>query len=284
MIEAYAFFAAFTVQILVLSVLQPTWLARYVRAKADVQLPDWSPTSRERFLGLYRAANAGIAALGLVLLGWLFSHMRNPDWNVVPVVLLLAFYAAVQMAPLVLISSIAAWYKKTAPMRSPPEAKRTASLQRRGLFDIVSPFIVFLAALAYVLFVGFIIYIQRRPIYIQQHPVPGFFGYSLLGDVTLVYALNAFLLYWLVYRRKGWPLETPAYRMRAVEVQVKIIIYSSFAIVAFVSLMAALVLLHLLRWAPFAMSVFLVIAMLFTSMVMFALRRQAEADRLGPAS
>jgi hypothetical protein len=72
--------------------------------------------------------------------------------------------------------------------------------------------------------------------------------------------------------------------MRAVEVQVKIIIYSSFAIVAFVSLMAALVLLHLLRWAPFAMSVFLVIAMLFTSMVMFALRRQAEADRLGPAS
>ncbi len=130
----------------------------------------------------------------------------------------------------------------------------------------------------------FIIYIERRPIYIQHHPVPGFFGYSLLSSVTLVYVLNAFLVYGLVYRRKKWPLETPAYRMRAVEVQVKIAIYSSFAIVVFVSLTAALVLLHMLRWMPFALSVFLVVTILSMSMVMFALRRQAEADRLGPVS
>ena len=34
MIEAYAFLAAFTVQILVVSVLQPAWLIRHVRTTA----------------------------------------------------------------------------------------------------------------------------------------------------------------------------------------------------------------------------------------------------------
>jgi pyridoxal/pyridoxine/pyridoxamine kinase len=72
--------------------------------------------------------------------------------------------------------------------------------------------------------------------------------------------------------------------MRAVEAQVKIVIYSSFAVVGFVSLTAALVMLHLLRWMPFTLSVYVVTVMFFTSTAMFALQRQAEADRLGPAS
>ena len=274
MIEAYAFFAAFAVQILVVSVLHPVWLTRYVRAKAEAQFPDWDGKSRERLLSLYRVVNAGIAVLGVVLLGWLFDHMRSPDWDIVAVSRLLAGYGAAQMLPFVVASLIGAWIKRKALLRSPPQAKRTASLQRRGLFDIVSPVTVFLAVLAYVLFAAFIVSIQ-------QHPLPGFPGYRLLGIITLVYALNAFVVYWLLYRRKRWPLETPAYRMQAVEVQVKIIFYVSIAVVVFYSLIATLVLLHLVRWAPFAVSVYMVIVMLFTSMMLFALRRQAEADRLG---
>ena len=77
MIEAYAFLAAFTVQILVLSVLHPAWFTRDARAKGEAQLPGWDRKSRERFLSVYRAVNAGIAVLGLVLLGWLFSLMRS---------------------------------------------------------------------------------------------------------------------------------------------------------------------------------------------------------------
>ena len=53
------------------------------------------------------------------------------------------------------------------PKRSLPEGKRKAILQRRGLFDFVSPFIVFLAVLSYFLFAAFVIYIR-------QHPFPGF--------------------------------------------------------------------------------------------------------------
>jgi MFS family permease len=275
MIEAYAFLAAFTVQILVVSVLHPAWLTRYARAKAEAQLPGWDRNSRERFLTLYRAANAGMAVLGLALLGWLFNHIRSPDWDVGSVRHLLAGYVVVQILPFFLLSLIGAWVKRKALTRSPPEVKRTASLQRRGLFDFVSPFPVFLAVVGYLLFAAFVIYIQ-------QHPFPGFSGYRLLRTVTLVYALDALVAYWLLYRRKRWPLETSAYRMHTIGVQVKIAVYSSIAFIVFISLNVTLTLLHLQRWVPFATSVYLVIIMLICSML-FALRRQAEADRLGPS-
>ncbi len=276
MIEAYAFLAAFAVQILVVSLLQPVWFTRYARAKAEAQFPGWDRKIRERFLVAYRAVNLGIAVLGLVLLGWLFNHMRSASWDIVSAMRLFAGYTMAQMLPLIVVSLIGAWIKKKVLTNAPPQAKRTASLQRRGIFDIVSPFTVFLAVMGYVLFAAFVIHIQ-------QHNVAGLPGYLLLGVITLVYALNAFAVYWLLYRRKKWPLETRAYRMQAVEVQVKIVFYVSIAVVVFYSQIATLVLLHLVRWAPFAVSVYIVIVMLFTSMGLFALRRQADADRLGPS-
>jgi len=276
MIETYAFLAAFTGQILVVSVLHPAWLTRYARAKAEAQLPGWDRKSRERFLTLYRAVNAGIAVLGLVLLGRLFGDLRSRDWDVGQVTHLLAGYVVVQALPFVLVSLIAAWLKRKALTRSPPEVKRTASLQRRGLFDFVSPSTVLVAVVGYFLFAAFVVYIQ-------QHPLPGFFGYRLLCIVTLVYAVNAFQAYWLLYRRKRWPLETSAYRMHAVGLQVKIVLYTTIAFVVFVSLNVTLQLLDMQRWVPFALSIYFVLIMLFTSMMLFALRRQAEADQLGPS-
>lgn len=279
MIQADAFFAAFAVQILVVSVLHPVWFTQYARAKAAAQLPGWNSRSIERFLGLYRVVNAGIAVLGLVLLGWLFNHTQSPDWHIVPVVRLVCGYYFVQLLPFLFVSLLVQWIKRKALLRAPPPAKRTASLQRHGLFDIVSPFAVFLAVAGYVLFAAFMIGIQ-------QHPVAGFSGYSLLRVLTLVFALNAIGVYWMLYRRKRWPLETQAYRMQAVAVQVKIIVYASIAATVFFSLIATLRLLHLVRWAPLAVSVLAVVSMLLASMELFVLRRQAEEDRQGssPAS
>jgi len=274
MIEAYAFLAAFAVQILVVSVLHPAALTKYARAKAEAQLPGSDRDSRERFLNLFRAVNLGIAVLGLALLGWLFNHMRGSGWDVGPVTRLLGAYGVLQLLPFVAIASIGGWIKKRALTRSAPEVRRTASLQRRGLFDFVSPWVVFLAIVGYFLFAALVIHVQ-------DHPFPGFSGYRLLGTVTLVYALNAFLAYWLLYRRKRWPLETGAYRMQAVAVQVRIAFYTSIAVVVFLSLIVALRLLDLQRWVPCAMSVYFVIIMLLVSMMFFALRRQAQADRLG---
>jgi len=276
MIEAYAFLAAFSMQILVVSMLHPVWFTKFARAKGEAQLPGWDRNFRERFLNLYRAVNIGITVFGLVLLGWLFNHMRSPDWDVGPVTLLLRGYIVVQVLPFVIVSLIGAWVKKNALKRSPPEVKRTVRLQRRGLFDFVSPLTVFLAVVGYFLFAAFVIYIQ-------QHPFPGFSGYRLLRAVTLIYAVNAFGVYWVLYRRKRWPLETSAYRMHAVGVQIKIVFYTSIAVIVFLSLNVTLLLLDMQRWVPFALSVYFVLIMLFTSVMLFALRRQAEADRLGPS-
>ena len=204
MIEAYAFLAAFTVQILVMSVLLPAWFIRYVRVQATrfpaERLAQLYPgvdlgRAQERFLTQYRALTTGIAVLGLLLLGWLFSYMRRPDWDDGPVeVLVTVYFLAAQMLPLALLVWVGVRFNKEHK-RSLPEGKRTAILQRRGLFDFVSPFIVFLAVLSYFLFAAFVIYIQ-------QHPFPGFAGLINLGAVTLVYALNAFVVYRMLYGKK----------------------------------------------------------------------------------
>src|SRR5687767_8453936 len=101
MIEAYAFLAVFTLQILAISVLIPSWFIRYVRVQAArlsaERLALLYPgvdigQAQERFLKQYRALTTGIAVLGLLLLGWLFSYMRRPDWDDGPVELLVCVY------------------------------------------------------------------------------------------------------------------------------------------------------------------------------------------------
>ncbi|HEY9460424.1 MAG TPA: hypothetical protein VIR04_06465 [Paralcaligenes sp.] len=273
MIAAYAFFMTFAAQILVVSVLHPIWVINYARVKAEAQLPDFDRDSRDRFFRQYRAINILIAGLGLALLGWMLSQAKGPDWNLQLAVRLLSNFVMAQLAPFCLLSVIAAWVKRKALMNSPPIAKRTATLKRYGLFQIVAPATVALALIAYILFVGAVIYIRHQSI-------PGFTGYTSLSGITAIYLLNAMSIYWLLYRRKRWPLETSGYRMEAIAEQVKLSFYVGFVAVAFLSLRVVLNLLHLQPWMPFATSVYVVAVMSVSSFMLFALRRQADMDRL----
>ena len=121
---------------------------------------------------------------------------------------------------------------------------------------------------------------------IRQHPAAGFLGYGLLLEATLVFALNTSIVYWLLYRRRKLPLETGAYYRLDIEVAVRVVVYADIALVAFLSLSAALRLLHLLRWIPLATSLFAVIAVLSAAVMLLVMRRKADADRLvsSPAS
>jgi hypothetical protein len=275
MIEAYAFLAAFSVQILVVSVLQPLWFAKYIRAKAAVQILGLNDETRERLLTLFRVANLGIAAFGLVLMVWVFNHMRDPGWDFGLMGLLPRHIILIQISPIVLVALVLNWGKKRALALAPPETKRTASLRRRGLFDIVSPFTVFLAILVYLLFDALVIFVQ-------PHGTAGIQEYTPLIGGTLLYALNGFLVYWTMYRRKKWPLETPAYRLQAVEWSVKLLFHVSIAVMVFLAIVITLRTFDLMRWMPFAMSVYFVTVMLLTAVQMTMLRRQAEADRSSP--
>ncbi|WP_129646695.1 hypothetical protein [Peristeroidobacter agariperforans] len=279
MIEAYAFFAVFVIQILAMSGLYPAWFIRYMRRQAasipTERLAQLYPgtdvgLAQKRFVTRYRAVNIGIAALGLLLLGWLFKYMQQPDWDDGPVEALVGGYFLVQALPLgFIVWSVIRFNSVHKPAML--ESKRKAVLQRRGLFDFVSPFVVCLAVLSYFLFVAFVIYILR-------HPFSGFAGLVTIGAITLVYLLEGAVVYAVLYGKKPNPFETHAGRLRTMGLVVKSSVYSCIACVAFVSLNFTLVLLDLQRWEPFALSVFFVVTALLSVMGMMAPPRSPEDD------
>jgi MFS family permease len=280
MIEAYVFLAMFAVQTLAMSALYPTWFIRYWRRQAAIMPPEHVAQlypgvdlslARERFLARYRTLNACIAVLGLLLLGWLFSYLRRPDWDEGRVEILVTVYFLLQaLLPLALVIWFGVTFNK-AHKHPVVEAKRKATLQRRGLFDFVSPFTVCLAVLTYLLFVVVVISLR-------QSPFPGFAGFVNIVAITLVYALNAFVVYAVLYGKRPNPFETPEGRFRTMSLTVKSCIYSCVACVAFMSLNFTLAVLDWQRWEPFALSAFFVITALLSLMGMTAPPRKPDAD------
>ena len=279
MIEAYAFLAAFTVQILVMSVLLPSWFIRNFRAKTarlpTERLAQLYPgvdvvRARERFLAQYRVLTSGLALLGLLLLGWQFSTAWRADWNGGKTGLLATgYFIAAFILPLFFYARLITRFNKE---HKPVESKRTAILQRRGLFDFVSPLIVFVAALSYFLYAAFVFYIE-------QHPFPGFAGALInICGMTLIYAMNAFAVYITLYRGKKGPFETHAGRLHTIGLAVKGIVYASIVIVVFNSLDFSLRLLDLKSWEPFALSIFFATGALLASMGFAAPLRKPEVD------
>ena len=280
MIEAYAFLAAFTVQILVTSVLHPAWFIRFVRVLPAERLARLYPgidvsLVHERLLTQFRATRMGIAVLSLLPLGWIFIDMQRPNWGIGMVVLLIAgvHTLAAYLLPIAFVLWIALKGLKE-PKPSLPEVKRTrtAILQRRGLFDFVSPIFVFVAVLGYFLFAAFVVYIQRLS--------PDFHGLITLGVITLIYALTAFILYITMYGKYRNPFETHVDRLQTMGTTVKGSVYSCIGIVVYLSIIFSLGMLDLTRWVPFATSVFFVICTLLDSIGPAPLRKP-EANELG---
>ena len=267
MIEAYAFLAMFPVQILAMSVVYPAWFIRYSRRQAASipaeRLAQLYPgidlaLARESFLTRYRTLNAVIVVAGLVLFGWLFAYLRRPDWKDGPVQVLVAVYFIAQsLVPLAFLLWHGIRFDR-AHKHPSPERKRKATLEPRGLFDFVSPFVVFAAGSSYLLFAAFVVYL------FQQQPPRGLLGLIMLISITLVYALNAFVVYAALYGKKPNPFAQPADRVHTIGLIVKSSIFSCIACVVFLSL----TLLDLQKWAPFALSAFFVITALISLMGM----------------
>jgi len=279
MIEAYAFLAAFAVQILVMSVLLPAWFIRNFRARVArvpaERLAQLYPGvdvlhARERFLTQYRALTTTIAVLGLLLLAWLFTDLRGADWNAGKAELLaMVYFLLAFMLPLPLFARFVVRFNQEHKVA---ERKRTAILQRRGLLDFVSPFVVFLAVFSYFLYAGFVIYIE-------QHPFPGFAGSLVnIGGITLIYAANAFALYIILYRGKKSPLETHADRLHTIGLAAKGAVYMCIVVVVFNSLGFSLRLLDLRSWAPSAHSIFFAIGAILASLGFAAPLRKPEEE------
>lgn len=285
MIEAYAFLAMFAIQILAASVLYPILIVRYVRGWARdygserfAQLYPGVDYSRwvQRFVFGYRAASIVIALLGLLLLGWLFNRIGQPGWAG-EVGAPAAIYFMLQFSPLALTALYASvrYYKLlTQPTQ---ESKRKATLRRRGLFDFVSPFVVYLAIVSYFLFVAYGIWLD---LYVYDNTTLSKHCLRAIISVTLIYALHAFMIYKYLYGRKN-PLMSHEGRVHTIGVTVKVGVYSSIAIAWFLSVFGTLGQPGLREWRPFALVVFFVATSLLTLMGATAPPRKSQAEGLG---
>jgi hypothetical protein len=277
-IEVYAFLAVFTVQVL-MSLLSPIWVIRCWRAQAtvipDERLAQLLPgvdfsLARERTFARYRARSTGIAALGVLLLGWLFSYMRHPDWQAGIVVAAVCSYYVLQT----FWPGFRVWRSgrsNNVDNRSLLlERKRKAILQRRALFDFVSPLTVFVAVASYLLFAAFVI----------RHPAPRLAGVITLGAATLSYAILACGVYGALYGKQPNPFETHDDRVRRIGLIVRSRVYSCIASVAFMAAVFTIELRDLERWLPLASSASFVVGALLTLMATVR-PRQSGVDRLG---
>jgi MFS family permease len=276
--EANAFLAIFTVQILAMSVLYPTRFIGFVRGQTASfpaeRLAQLYPgvdlkLAQERFLARYRAVNTGIAVLGLLLLGWFFNYTQRSGWNEDPVVLLLSAYFAMQMFPIAFVAWAGFRFNKLHK-RSLHDRKRKANLERRGLFDFVSPVSVFIAGFGYFFFVAITIYVQRDP----------FPGFTLIGVLTLVYLFQALVVYSALHGKKSNPLQTHVERVHTIGQTVKVCVYSCILCVVFFAFAFTVDLLEMKRWVPFAQSVCLLITTLLCLMSLTAPPRATEVDEI----
>jgi hypothetical protein len=283
MIEVYLFLAMFPVQILGMSVLYPVRLTRLIRAGLTnihaERLAEMYPGvdvghAHERFLTRYHTANTVVAVLGLLLLGWFLRYMQDPGWDEGTVRGLITVYFFLQYLPVVLIVWLTTRFNKVH-RRSSLGGKRKAILQRRGLFDFVSPLTVVLAILSFFLFAAFCFYVA-------QDPFPGFAGpFVNIGLVTLMYVVLGAVLYWVLYGWKADPLQTHAARMRMISFVVNCYAWMCILIPIFLSLSFARKLLDLETWSPFAGSLSFLILGLLGLPGLIAPPRRSESDGLG---
>jgi hypothetical protein len=283
MIEVYSFLAMFLVQILIMSVLYPFRLSRVIQTSLRnipaERLAEFYPgvdvgAAHERFLTRYRTANTVVAMLGLLLLGWFFSYLKRPDSDEGTVGSVLTVYCVLQYVPVILIAWFTARFNKVH-RRSSAESKRKAILQRRGLFDFVSPLIVVLAFLSYSSFAAFMFYIARDPF-------PGFGGpLANIGILTLGYVLLGFGVYQQIYGRKKDPLQMHADRLHSIGVVVNTIAWTGILVPVIAALSISRQVLGLETWGPFVGSLAFLIYGLLSFRAVSAPPRQPEPDELG---
>jgi len=263
MIEIYSFFAMFALQILALSVVFPARFVRYTRAKAleypaevlAQVYPGVDPLeATEKLLMRFRIAHRVIAVSGLALLGWMAANappLTGMKMMIFPILFLL-----LQMLPMVFLTVTG--LRQIATLRAASlERKRKATLQPRGLFDLISPLRAAVEVAIYFAFVAFVLYL----VHVAANPIPASLGYPLIGAATAGLSLQAAWIYWRLHGRKI-PLESPADRMSTTGMQAKHSVYGTTSTVVFMSVVILLPRMGLQDWLPFALSTFLVLVAL----------------------
>src|SRR5688572_3675905 len=278
MIESYALVVVFTLQVLAFSVLHPTLLMRYTRMKAAEYPPERFPQlytgvfrSTERFVSIYRALNTVVAVVGVALLAWFFVYMQRPDWKWPTVFICTVGYFIFQFLPLAVL--VVVGIRQITAFRSlPKEPTRKAVLERRGLFDFVSPVVVLLAALVGVSFFAFMIH----AIHFRAPAFEASTGYFILGVVTLSYVFSGIWMYKTLYGRKLNPFESHSDRMHTIGLGVRGTFYTGIAADVYLPILFTLDMAGFETWMPVAQSAFFAVFASLLCVPLVGLLRKPE--------
>lgn len=207
--EQSLFQLAFLGQVLLISGYIPYLIARRIRFVFDTYPPETHPRLYPRSLDYYESkrrsylvANFVIAAIGVASFGGLLYGTWETDLGNT-----LAFaYFMIQVAPLVWLDISA--IKELKSMRNlDTRSLRSAELNPRRLFDVMSPVLFWLVAAVYLAFWGFVAWFR-------QFDYPWFGGYINNLIITGLNVFFAAILAWKMYGRKANPHQSHEDRLR----------------------------------------------------------------------
>jgi hypothetical protein len=227
------------------------WRERFASEKFAELYPNaMYEASARRYLSAYRAFSIVAVVIGAGLLAWMLADLSRPDWlGTAKNVAMLYFF--LQVSPLLLMLVFALVYHKAFWPRS-PDVKRTATLQRRGLLDYVSPWAVGVAVASYFVFLAFAFGVDY---FVWHNPTPSRNCLISVAAVTAVYLLNTIVIYKYLYGRKN-PLVNADGRAHTIESTVKGGVYGSISCAWFIMLVGTLHGVDLKAWEPAALSAF----------------------------
>jgi hypothetical protein len=186
-------------------------------------------------------------------------------------------YVMLRYFPFILIAWFTSRFNKVH-RRLLRESKRKALLQRRGLFDVVSPSIFLLVILAYLQYAAVILYAAR-------HPFPGYGGvFANIGGISLIYLLLGAVVMFLLYGKKKDPLQTHTDRIRMVRGVANFYAWVCILMSVLLSFSMAQKLLKLETWGPFVGTVYCLIITFLLLRGFSVPPRQPEADGLGSST
>ncbi|SDE10408.1 hypothetical protein [Kordiimonas lacus] len=230
------YYAAFLGQIYLLSHYFPGRFIARVRYVIDnfpvKEYPKLYPNAGPNFaanmagkLKLFRRVNNGIAIIGLLILAGMLGSGYRPD----PLggdEIFVMFYFFLQFIPFFIVA--VKEHKQYKALRAAfKEARRTADLRPRHLFDFVSPVAVFAAL---VCFGAWLVYYLTVKGWDQPWEEEVYISVGMTTGMNLLYA---WIIARFIYGKKLDPYQASKDYMKTVEAITKVLVYSSIGISLF---------------------------------------------------
>jgi len=259
MLEQHLFSIAFLSQVILASIYIPSMIVRRMSFVFETYPPSTHPLLYSkpfdeyvRMQQRYRLANRVIAGIGLLVLA---ASMFVPRGRELMNAMAFLFFL-VQILPLVWIE--ARVRKELKLMRSlNPRTTRTAELNPRRLFDVLSPALFWTAVLVYLAFWVFIAWFR-------QFDYPWFGGFINNLIITGLNVFFASILLWFMYGKKLNPHQGTGDRMRITRRLATVMCLVSIAVTLYAVITILLSAEDARAFQPFARSVYFQVVILLS--------------------